>query len=136
MCMYDYAQRQYENRTQHAIFGLSTDNEQFHFLRINSEGQWSRRDMNYRARHEIGETLAYIHTQASILSTREGSHGSEGHDGPKKSRSQRRTDRNLSTNDKDDSSTIDWSVFQVEENMCWSDESDEDDSASDDEYEG
>ncbi|KXG52773.1 uncharacterized protein PGRI_080290 [Penicillium griseofulvum] len=101
----------YMCKIHHAIFGLSTDNEQFHFLRIDSGGRWSRQDLNYSRRQEIVETLAYIHKQASILSTL------EGNDGPKKSRSQRRTE--------------DWSVFRVDENMCSTDVSEEDGNASD-----
>lgn len=36
------AQRRYEGRANCTVFGLSTDNEQFHFLRINNKGEVSR----------------------------------------------------------------------------------------------
>lgn len=150
-----YAQRQYENRVYHDIFGLSTDNEHFHFLRINYKGQvmifeisigrqfmltfyqWSRLNMNYSQRQEIVETLAYIDRQASILSVLEGSSGSECSDAPKESRSQPHINHGpeLSINDTDGNSTICWSVFQVDENMSWAEESDEDGYASDNDYE-
>jgi hypothetical protein len=35
------AQRRYEDKVEHAVFGLSTDHDQFHFLRINTEGEVS-----------------------------------------------------------------------------------------------
>lgn len=34
-----HQQRRYENKVNHTIFGLSTDNDQFHFLLISSEGK-------------------------------------------------------------------------------------------------
>ncbi|KAK4861954.1 hypothetical protein LT330_003092 [Penicillium expansum] len=51
-----HAQRRYEGKADCTVFGLSTDNEQFHFLRINNKGE------------EIVETIAYFHKYTSALS--------------------------------------------------------------------
>ncbi|KAJ5511975.1 hypothetical protein N7453_004078 [Penicillium expansum] len=60
-----HAQRRYEGKADCTVFGLSTDNEQFHFLRINNKGE------------EIVETLAYFHKYASALSVCDHSSTSE-----------------------------------------------------------
>lgn len=99
--------------------------------------QWSRLNMNYSQRQEIVETLAYIHQQASILSVLEGSSGSEFSDEPNEFCSQPHINHGpeLPINDTDGNSTMCWSVFQVDENMSWAEESDQDDYASDIDYE-
>lgn len=37
-----HTQRRYEDKMNHPIFGLSTDNDQFHFLMISGEGNVSK----------------------------------------------------------------------------------------------
>ncbi|KAJ5889038.1 hypothetical protein N7495_009079 [Penicillium taxi] len=119
-----YAQRRYENRHQHDIFGLATDNEQFHFIRVNSEGQWSLLDINYGHTQEILETLAYIHTKASILYNLEEINGS------KEPRLISTTNDNVHGSS---SMLKTWSVFQVEESI-YDEESNEESNESDNEY--
>ncbi|KAJ5819606.1 hypothetical protein N7474_005197 [Penicillium riverlandense] len=73
-----HTQRRYEHMIEHTVFGLSTDNNQFHFLQINTHGEWSQLDLDYsNHRQEIVETLAYFHRQASILSTLAYSNGTK-----------------------------------------------------------
>ncbi|KAJ5687830.1 hypothetical protein N7536_010449 [Penicillium majusculum] len=63
-----YTQRRYEEKVNHPIYGLSTDNDEFDFLMISGEGN-SQLEMHHSGHtQEIVETLAYFHTQASILS--------------------------------------------------------------------
>ncbi|KGO46531.1 hypothetical protein PEX1_042590 [Penicillium expansum] len=45
-CSMIRAQRRYEGRANCTVFGLSTDNEQFHFLRINNKGEGSDARIN------------------------------------------------------------------------------------------
>ncbi|KAK4862239.1 hypothetical protein LT330_003377 [Penicillium expansum] len=105
-----HQQRRYENKVNHTIFGLSTDNDQFHFLLISSEGKWSQLDLNYSShRQEIVETLAYFHTQASVLSTFCGSGTSENG-----SQSRVASDIQKSLHvQRTGTSVEDWSIFQV-----------------------
>ncbi|KAJ5490044.1 hypothetical protein N7453_010869 [Penicillium expansum] len=105
-----HQQRRYENKVNHTIFGLSTDNDQFHFLLISSEGKWSQLDLNYSShRQQIVETLAYFHTQASVLSAFCGSGTSENG-----SQSRVASDIQKSLHvQRTGTSVEDWSIFQV-----------------------
>ncbi|KGO60848.1 hypothetical protein PEX2_101130 [Penicillium expansum] len=82
----------------------------FHFLLISSEGKWSQLDLNYSShRQEIVETLAYFHTQASVLSTFCGSGTSENG-----SQSRVASDIQKSLHvQRTGTSVEDWSIFQV-----------------------
>ncbi|KAJ5687108.1 hypothetical protein N7536_009727 [Penicillium majusculum] len=71
-----HTQRRAEGKADCSVFGLSTDNNQFHFLQINDKSEasrsellWSQLVLNYfNHLQEIVEKLAYFHKQASILS--------------------------------------------------------------------
>ncbi|KAJ5950237.1 uncharacterized protein N7479_008650 [Penicillium vulpinum] len=64
-----HTQRRAEGKVDSSVFGLSTDNDQFHFLTIDDKSEWSQLDLNY-VHHfqEIVERLAYFHKHASTLS--------------------------------------------------------------------
>ncbi|KGO77840.1 hypothetical protein PITC_060210 [Penicillium italicum] len=106
-----HAQRRYEGKADCTVFGLSTDNEQFHFIRINSNGEWCQLNRNYSDHfQEIVETLAYIHKCASALSVSDHGHTSENarvEDGPATTKG----------SGKGSSSDKTWSVFHVEDNL-------------------
>ncbi|KAJ5181488.1 hypothetical protein N7449_011635 [Penicillium cf. viridicatum] len=64
-----HTQRRAEGKADCSVFGLSTDNNQFHFLQINDKSEWSQLVLNYLNHlREIVEMLAYFHKQALILS--------------------------------------------------------------------
>ncbi|CRL22334.1 unnamed protein product [Penicillium camemberti] len=62
-----HTQRRAEGKADCSVFGLSTDNNQFHFLQINDKGEASGSEL-LGITEEIVEKLAYFHKQASILS--------------------------------------------------------------------
>ncbi|KAJ5950961.1 uncharacterized protein N7479_009374 [Penicillium vulpinum] len=93
-----HKQHQYEDKTSRPV-GLSSDHDQFHFLMISGEGNWSQMDYNYASHtQEIVDTLAFFHKEASILSASCGSGISDTHALPAHIRS---------TSEKP------WSIFQV-----------------------